>query len=172
MPDTRGQGGNDRKRAERRAGCSALAGLAGGWLGRLLVVRVGPSSWLGGLLLFFLFYFSFLFHLFEFKFGLKFDFTTEVTYSLEFREFCLIITLWFIILLELFSNHNSNGNSNHILNLTMYATLYLLEINKHRYLMTCHAYMLTEVRLNLMHLLGWVSIHGTHHHMGSLRKIL
>ena len=52
-----------------------------------------PSSWLGGLLLFFLFYFSFLFHLFEFKFGLKFDFTTEVTYSLEFRKFCLIITL-------------------------------------------------------------------------------
>ena len=38
-----------------------------GWLGRLLVVRVGPSSWLGGLLLFFLFYFSFLFHLFEFN---------------------------------------------------------------------------------------------------------
>ena len=74
-------------RAERLAGCSALAGLAGGWLGRLLVVRVGPSSWLGGLLLFFLFYFSFLFHLFEFKFGLKFDFTTEVTCSLEFREF-------------------------------------------------------------------------------------
>ena len=38
-----------------------------GWLGRLLVVRVGPSSWLGGLLLFFLFYFSFLFHLFDFN---------------------------------------------------------------------------------------------------------
>jgi len=65
-----------------------LAGLAGGWLGRLLVVRVGPSSWLGGLLLFFLFHFSFLFHLFEFKFGLKFDFTTKVTCSLEFRKFC------------------------------------------------------------------------------------
>ena len=65
-----------------------------GWLGRLLVVQVGPSSWLGGLLLFFLFYFSFLFHLFEFKFGLKFEFKSEVTCSLEFREFCLIITLW------------------------------------------------------------------------------
>ena len=65
-----------------------------GWLGRLLVVWVGPSSWLGGLLLFFLFYFSFLFHLFEFKFGLKFEFKSEVSCSLEFREFCLIITLW------------------------------------------------------------------------------
>ena len=74
-------------RVERRAGCSALAGLAGGWLGRLLVVRVGPSSWLGGLLLFFLSYFSFLFHLFEFKFGLKFEFKSEVTCSLEFRGF-------------------------------------------------------------------------------------
>jgi hypothetical protein len=65
-----------------------------GWLGRLLVVRVGPSSWLGGLLLFFLFYFSVLFHLFEFKFGLEFEFKSEVTCSLEFREFCLIISLW------------------------------------------------------------------------------
>ena len=52
----------------------------------------------------------------------------------------------------------------------MYATLYLLEINKHSYLMTCHAYMLTGVGLDLMHLLGWVSIHDTHHHMGFLRK--
>ena len=52
----------------------------------------------------------------------------------------------------------------------MYATLYLLEINKHSCLMTCHAYMLTGVGLDLMHLLGWVSIHDTHHHMGFLRK--
>ena len=52
----------------------------------------------------------------------------------------------------------------------MYATLYLLEINKHSYLMTCHAYMLTGVGLDLMHLLGWVSMHDTHHHMGFLRK--
>ena len=45
-----------------------LAGLAGGWLGRLLVVQVGPSSWLGGLLLFlFLFLFYISFPLFEFQ---------------------------------------------------------------------------------------------------------
>ena len=36
--------------------------------------------------------------------------------------------------------------------------------------MTCHAYVLTWVGLDLMHLLGWVSIHDTHHHMGFLRK--
>ena len=36
--------------------------------------------------------FHFFFHLFEFKFGLEFEFKTEVTYLLEFREFCLIIT--------------------------------------------------------------------------------
>ena len=36
--------------------------------------------------------------------------------------------------------------------------------------MTCHAYMLTGVGLDLMHLLGWVSIHDTHHHMRFLRK--
>jgi len=29
---------------------------------------------------------------------------------------------------------------------------------------------LTGVGLDLMHLLGWVSIHDTHHHMGFLRK--
>ena len=52
----------------------------------------------------------------------------------------------------------------------MYAILYLLEINKHSCLMTCHAYMLTGVGLDLMPLLGWVSIHDTHHHMGFLRK--
>ena len=36
--------------------------------------------------------------------------------------------------------------------------------------MTCHAYMLTGVGLDLMHLLGWVSMHDTHHHMGVLEK--
>jgi hypothetical protein len=39
--------------------------------------------------------FSFLFFIsfpsFEFKFGLKFKFQTDVTYSLVFREFCLAI---------------------------------------------------------------------------------
>ena len=30
--------------------------------------------------------------------------------------------------------------------------------------------MLTGVGLDLMHLLGWVSMHDTHHHMGFLRK--
>ena len=29
--------------------------------------------------------------MFEFKFGLEFEFITNVTYSLEFREFCLAI---------------------------------------------------------------------------------
>ena len=29
--------------------------------------------------------------MFEFKFGLEFKFKTDVTYSLEFREFCLAI---------------------------------------------------------------------------------
>ena len=63
-----------------------------------------PSGWLGGPLLLFLFVLSFIsFPLFEFKFGLEFEFKTDVTYSLEFREFCLILTLWFITLMELFS---------------------------------------------------------------------
>ena len=52
---------------------------------------------------FFFFCFIFLFHCLNFKFGLEFEFKTEVTYSLEFREFCLIITLWFITLMELSS---------------------------------------------------------------------
>ena len=51
----------------------------------------GPSNWLGGLLLLFLFLFFISFPLFEFKFGLEFEFKTDVTYSLEFREFCLAI---------------------------------------------------------------------------------
>ena len=44
----------------------------------------GPSGWLGGLLLLFLFLFFISFPLFEFKFGLEFEFKTEVTYLLEF----------------------------------------------------------------------------------------
>jgi hypothetical protein len=36
--------------------------------------------------------------------------------------------------------------------------------------MTCLAYVLTGVGLDLMHLLGWVSLHDTHHRMGFLRK--
>jgi hypothetical protein len=38
--------------------------------------------------------------------------------------------------------------------------------------MTCLAYVLTGVGLDLMHLLGWVSLHDTHHRMGFLRKFL
>ena len=57
-----------------------------GWLGR--------AAGLQGLLLpfffsFFLFFISF--PLFKFKFGLGFEFKTEVTCLLEFREFCLVI---------------------------------------------------------------------------------
>ena len=51
----------------------------------------------------FFFFFFISSPLFDFKFGLEFEFKTEVTYSLEFREFCLIITLWFITLMELLS---------------------------------------------------------------------
>ena len=36
--------------------------------------------------------------------------------------------------------------------------------------MTCYAYVMTWVGLLLIQLLGWVSIHDTHHHMGFLRK--
>ena len=36
--------------------------------------------------------------------------------------------------------------------------------------MTCYAYVMTWVGLLLMQLLGWVSIHDTHHHMGFLRN--
>ena len=49
------------------------------------------SNWLGGPLLLFLLLFFISFPLFEFKFGLEFEFKTDVTYSLEFREFCLAI---------------------------------------------------------------------------------
>jgi hypothetical protein len=59
------------------------------------------------------------------------------------------------------------------LELIMYASLYLLEfLNNLSPQMTCHAYVLPRVGLDLMHLLGWVTIHDTQHHMGVLRKIL
>ena len=98
-----------------------VAAAAGGAVGRVgeqrhpgparwaTCVRVGagwaakPSDWLGGPLLLFLLLFFISFPLFEFKFGLEFEFKTDVTYSLEFREFCLILTLWFITLMELLS---------------------------------------------------------------------
>ena len=77
----------------------AKAGSARVLLGQSWAARAG-AGWaeLPGLsrpspLLFsFLFFISF--PLFKFKFGLEFEFKTEVTCSLEFREFCLIITLW------------------------------------------------------------------------------
>jgi hypothetical protein len=64
-----------------------------GWLGRAAGLR--------GLLLpfFFSFLFFISFPLFKFNFGLEFEFTTEVTCSLEFREFCFIIN--FIELLSI-----------------------------------------------------------------------
>ena len=80
--------------------------------GRAGEQRVGPRAGLAGLaslgraagyeahFFFSIFLFFISFPLFGFKFGLEFEFKTEVTYSLEFREFCLIISLWFIILLE------------------------------------------------------------------------
>jgi len=87
-----------------RASSGFLGRLAGrvrarwGWLGREAerLARRPTSSFL-------FFFLSFIsFPLFEFKFGLEFEFKTDVTYSLEFREFCLILTLWFITLMELF----------------------------------------------------------------------
>ena len=80
--------------------------------GRAGEQRAGPRARLASLsraagceahFFFSLFLFFISFPLFGFKFGLEFEFKTEVAYSLEFREFCLIISLWFIILLELFS---------------------------------------------------------------------
>ena len=80
--------------------------------GRAGEQRAGPRARLASLgqaagceahFFFSLFLFFISFPLFGFKFGLEFEFKTEVTYSLEFREFCLKIYLWFIILLELFS---------------------------------------------------------------------
>ena len=53
----------------------------------------GPGPQRGFLLLFFFLFlfFSFLLLLFEFKFGLNYEFKIDVTYLLEFREFCLAI---------------------------------------------------------------------------------
>ena len=58
-----------------------------------------------GLLFLFLFFISF--PLFEFKFGLEFEFKTDVTYSLEFREFCLAILYKKIDVVLLFKNRVS-----------------------------------------------------------------
>ena len=87
-----------------------LARASSGILGRLVGPRAcalglaGPQSRAAGWEAhFFFFFLSFIsFPLFELKFGLEFEFKTNVTYSLEFREFCLILTLWFITLMELF----------------------------------------------------------------------
>ena len=88
------------------------AAAAGEEEGRVGEQRAGPRARLASLgraaggeahFFFSLFLFFISFPLFGFKFGLEFEFKTEVAYSLEFREFCLIISLWFIILLELFS---------------------------------------------------------------------
>jgi hypothetical protein len=52
----------------------------------------GPSGWAARPSSSFLLFFS-IFHFFShyFKFGLKFEFQTDATYSLVFREFCLAI---------------------------------------------------------------------------------
>ena len=81
-------------------GCAGVSGLLGRLAGPRaralrLAGRRGPSrSSPRGLLLHFSFsVLHFFFHCLNFKFGLEFEFKTEVNYSLEFREFCLIITL-------------------------------------------------------------------------------
>ena len=85
------------QRHPRPARWAACVRAGAGWAAK-------PSGWLGGPLLLFLFFLSFIsFPLFEFKFGFEFEFKTDVTYSSEFREFCLIITLWLITLMELLS---------------------------------------------------------------------
>jgi len=91
-----------RRREEGRAGehraadAQAQVAAAVGGAGRVggcgsLGLLAGPARPSSPFLLFFLFLISF--PLFKFKFGLEFEFKTEVTCSLEFREFCLIITL-------------------------------------------------------------------------------
>ena len=77
-----------RERPTGPAGWAACARAEAGWPARAEQVKpTRPSS------SFFFFCFTFLFHCLNFKFGLEFEFKTEVNYSLEFREFCLIITL-------------------------------------------------------------------------------
>ena len=76
------------ERPTRPACWAACVRTEAGWPARAEQVEpTRPSS------SFFFFYFTFLFHCLNFKFGLEFEFKTEVNYSLEFREFCLIITL-------------------------------------------------------------------------------
>ena len=76
----------------RWAGSWAAYGRAGarwarlGWLG-----REAEQPGLRGLLPRFLFLFFISSLLFKFKFGLDFEFKTDVTCSLGFREFCLVI---------------------------------------------------------------------------------
>jgi hypothetical protein len=114
---------------------------------------------LRGLLLSFFFFFSVFFFisfpLFEFKFDLKFEFQTDVTYSLVFREFCLAILYinigvvcyiyrisfsfiqisldlnsdyFMVCFLEKVIKHNIKQKKIQItIELTMYATFHLLE---------------------------------------------
>ena len=81
-------------------GCAGVSGLLGRLAGpRARALRLAGRRGLSrssprGLLLPFSFsVLHFFFHCLNFKFGLEFEFKTEVNYSLEFREFCLIITL-------------------------------------------------------------------------------
>ena len=111
--DMRGPCGSScKRRPGRRVGVSGVStgcwACASSWAGQLAAARalgsrqrlVGRLGWLAdagrsasweAYFFFFFFCFSFLFPLFEFKFGLEFEFITNVTYSLEFREFCLAI---------------------------------------------------------------------------------
>ena len=82
--------------ASEADGCAGVGDALGRLVGRALALGrreglAGRLGWLGGLLLLFLFLFFISFSLFEFKFGLEFEFKTDVTYSLEFKEFCLAI---------------------------------------------------------------------------------
>ena len=109
-------GEEEGRAGEQRAGPRAGL-LHASWAGRLLLrarweaaamglvglASLGRAAGCEAHFFFSLFLFFISFPLFGFKFGLEFEFKTEVAYSLEFREFCLIISLWFIILLELFS---------------------------------------------------------------------
>ena len=82
----------EQRAADARAQVAAAAGGAGRVGGRgSLGLLAGPARPSSPFLLFFLF--LIFFPLFKFNFGLEFEFKTEVTCSLEFREFCLIIIL-------------------------------------------------------------------------------